>query len=107
MNKTELIDALSKNKVKRKDIKIIVEDLFRIIKDELAEGNNVKLVGFGSFNVVETEAQRRMNIQNNKYLYFKPSRRIKFRPSEDFMEKVSGKKEDRKISKKEWEKYKK
>ena len=52
MNKSQLIDVVSKNSgLKRKDAEAAVNSVFAAITSALAEGEKVQLIGFGSFSV--------------------------------------------------------
>lgn len=52
MNKTELIAAVAeKTGLKKKDAEAAVAAVFATIADQLAAGEKVQLIGFGSFEV--------------------------------------------------------
>ncbi len=54
MNKTELIAAVAaKTGLKKKDAEAAVAAVFGTVADELAAGNKVQVIGFGTFEVKE------------------------------------------------------
>ncbi len=58
MNKTELVAAVAaKAELSKKDAEAAVSAVFDSIKDALADGDKVALVGFGTF-AVKTRAAR-------------------------------------------------
>ena len=58
MNKTELVAAVAaKAELSKKDAEAAVNAVFDSVKDALAEGDKVSLIGFGTFSV-ETRAAR-------------------------------------------------
>ncbi|NPV52880.1 MAG: HU family DNA-binding protein [Firmicutes bacterium] len=58
MNKAELIsDVAEKVDLKKKDVEQVVGVVFDSIKDALAQGDKVQLVGFGTF-AVKKRAER-------------------------------------------------
>lgn len=62
MNKTDLIAAVAaKADLSKKDADAAVAAVFDAIKDALAEGDKVALVGFGTFSVKERAARTGLN----------------------------------------------
>jgi integration host factor subunit alpha len=59
----------------------IVDFLLERIKATLIEGENVKLSGFGSFNVIQRKGRLGRNPQTGQRLQLPPSRYVTFRPS--------------------------
>ena len=52
MNKTELVAAVAaKAELSKKDAEAAVNAVFDSVKDALAEGDKVSLIGFGTFSV--------------------------------------------------------
>lgn len=52
MNKTELVGAVAqKTELTKKDTEKVVNTVFETIMDNLAKGEKVQLVGFGTFEV--------------------------------------------------------
>lgn len=62
MNKTELVAAVAaKAEISKKDADLAVAAVFDAIKDALADGDKVSLVGFGTFAVKERAARQGLN----------------------------------------------
>lgn len=62
MNKTELISAVvASTGYQKKDVEAVVTSVFGEISKELQEGNKVKIVDFGVFEVRERDARNGVN----------------------------------------------
>ena len=62
MNKTELVAAVAaKAELSKKDAEAAVNAVFDSVKDALAEGDNVSLIGFGTFSVKTRAARTGLN----------------------------------------------
>ena len=67
MNKERLIKKLAqKNNTHNNEMKNIVESLFTLIKEELIEGKEVSIVGFGSFSIKKRKARVGRNPNTGK-----------------------------------------
>lgn len=64
-----------------REAKGIVELVLDKVKARLIEGEDVKLAGFGSFNVATRKQKRGRNPQTGETITLKPGRHIGFRPS--------------------------
>ena len=54
MNKTELIEAIAtRSNTTKTQTTSILNGLLNVIQENMASGNNVQLVGFGTFSVTE------------------------------------------------------
>ncbi|NLB51118.1 MAG: HU family DNA-binding protein [Clostridiaceae bacterium] len=62
MNKTDLINAVAaKTELSKKDSEKAVSAVFDVITEQLAEGEKVVLVGFGTFEVRHRAARKGRN----------------------------------------------
>ena len=62
MNKTELVAAVAaKAELSKKDAEAAVNAVFDSVKDALAEGDKVSLIGFGTFSVNTRAARTGLN----------------------------------------------
>ena len=86
MNKTELIAAIAeKTELSKKDAEKALTAMIAAITEELAEGNKVQLIGFGSFEVKTRAARTAFNPQTKqpielpaaKYPVFKAGKALK------------------------------
>jgi integration host factor subunit alpha len=67
--------------IPRKDSIRVVEGLFDIIKDDLEEGNDVMISGFGKWTVKAKKERRGRNPQTGQDLTIDARRVITFKPS--------------------------
>jgi DNA-binding protein HU-beta len=76
MNKTDLIDKIADHTgLSKVDAKRAAEAFIAIITDSLAEGEEVVLVGFGTFAVSKRNARKGRNPQNGKEINI-PARKV-------------------------------
>lgn len=62
MNKQELIQAVAdKSGLTQKDVKTALDATLAVVSDTLAQGDEVVLVGFGTFSVREQKARTARN----------------------------------------------
>ena len=62
MNKTELVEPVAaKAELSKKDAEAAVNAVFDSVKDALAEGDKVSLIGFGTFSVKTRAARTGLN----------------------------------------------
>ena len=58
MNKEELIKKLAqKNNTHNNEMKEIIDSMFNTIREELINGNDISIVGFGSFTIKKRKAR--------------------------------------------------
>lgn len=86
MNKSELINAVAeKAALSKKDSEAAVSAVLDVIAEALAQGDEVRLVGFGTFEVKKREARMGLNpktkepvpIPATKVPAFKPGKALK------------------------------
>jgi integration host factor subunit alpha len=65
----------------KKEAAELVEKVFEIIKDTLAEGEKVKISGFGNFVVREKNARKGRNPQTGQEILLDARRVLTFKPS--------------------------
>ena len=95
MTKAEVISEISeKTGIPKEDVSVTVEAFFSIVKDSMADGNNIYVRGVGSFVNKKRKKKIARNISKNTAIvideHFIPS----FKPSKVFVEKI---KESRKV----------
>lgn len=89
MTKADVINQISdKTGIDRSDVTTTVETLFAVVKDSMAEGENIYVRGFGSFVNKKRAKKIARNISKNTAIvideHFVPS----FKPSKVFVEQV-------------------
>lgn len=81
MNKHDLIKGLAQfAKLSNKDVEKIVDALVVTITKSLKKGEQVKLIGFGTFKVVKTKARIGRNPKTGKELKISSRKRARFVP---------------------------
>ncbi|PES13874.1 DNA-binding protein, partial [Bacillus anthracis] len=76
MNKTELIQKVAQETgLKRPQASLAVDTLLESIQQALQNGNNVQLIGFGSFEVRERAAREGRNPQSGETIDI-PARKV-------------------------------
>lgn len=81
-NKKTLANKLAKRTLlTQKEATQVVEALFDIIVDELKEGEDVSVVGFGKFYLYEHSPRPVRNPKTQVEMILKPYKSLKFKPS--------------------------
>ena len=91
MTKAEVISEITdRTGIDKTDVSVAVEAFFTVVKDSLAEGENIYVRGFGSFINKKRAKKVARNISKNTAIiideHFVPA----FKPSKVFVEKVKG-----------------
>lgn len=82
MNKVELIKEIAERiELTKKDIEAVLVAFQETVTDTLADGEDVKLVGFGTFEVVERAARIGRNPSTGATLDIPASKAPKFKAS--------------------------
>ena len=90
MNKTQLIDAVSKaTELKKRDVEAIVENLLDTIADEVAKGEKVQIMGFGNFERRENKERTVKNPRTGEPIQVAASKSPFFSASKVFKDKVN------------------
>ena len=84
MIKADLVDTVyEKLGLSRNDAAQIVEQVFSIIKETLANGENVQIVGFGSFNLRNKKLRVGRNPKTGEEIMISSRRVLTFKPSKN------------------------
>lgn len=85
MTKADIVNEISKNTgIEKLVVQKTVESFMDIIKDSLAEGDNVYLRGFGSFIVKTRASKTARNISKNVTITIPAHKVPAFKPSKTF-----------------------
>ena len=80
MNKTELVAAIAeKTELSKKDSEKALKAFIETVTDELAKGEKIQLVGFGTFEVTERAAREGRNPQTGAVMPIPASKAPKFK----------------------------
>lgn len=66
LKREEMIERLASRGFTKRDSKIIIQDVFDVITEALAEGESVHIHGFGTFNVREIKARKTHNVRTGR-----------------------------------------
>ncbi len=91
MNRGELISAVAENcKEDRKTVEEIVDATFSTIIDTLAAKHEVRLVGFGTFKIIERKARQGRNPSTGESISIAASNAPTFKAGKEFKDRVNG-----------------
>ena len=80
MNKTELIDAMaSKTGLTKKNAEAALNAFVETVSEQLAQGDKISLVGFGTFEVAERAEREGRNPQTGETMKIAASKAPKFK----------------------------
>ena len=90
MNKNELVKGIAEETaMSQKDAKSALEATLEIIKNHLANGDKVQLIGFGTFEVRDRAARKGRNPQTGAEITIPASKSPSFKPGKNFKEAVN------------------
>jgi DNA-binding protein HU-beta len=90
MNKNELIAAVAeKAGMSKSDATTAIEGVFDVITGALKDGDEVRIVGFGTFVVSERKAGKGRNPQTGEEIDIPASKAPKFRAGKQLKEAVN------------------
>lgn len=80
MNKNELVEAVAKKSGQTKvDAAKSIDAVFAAVTDALASGDDVRLIGFGTFSVSARAASTGRNPRTGEEIHIKASNQPKFK----------------------------
>lgn len=89
MTKAEVVSQISeKTGIEKTTVLATVEELMTTVKDNMSNGENVYLRGFGSFIVKERAEKTGRNISKNTALIIPAHNIPAFKPARSFLERV-------------------
>ncbi|MDR2781408.1 MAG: HU family DNA-binding protein [Holosporaceae bacterium] len=92
MNKTEITKAIAdKSGLTLKDSEKFLKSFTEVVEKALSKGDDVVLIGFGTFSRVKHGARIARNLQTGKTIQVPPSKTVKFRVGKNLKESVNRK----------------
>lgn len=86
MRKAELISEISdRTGIPKVDVLVSLENMFKIIKETLGEGENIYIRGFGSFITKKRAAKIGRNIKKNVAVEIPEHYIPAFKPAKEFL----------------------
>jgi DNA-binding protein HU-beta len=80
MNKTELIAAMAeKAQITKVDVAKALNAYIDVVKQQLAKGEKISLIGFGTFSVVDRPARSGRNPRTGKTIKIAAKKSAKFK----------------------------
>ncbi|MCI7789559.1 MAG: HU family DNA-binding protein [Lachnospiraceae bacterium] len=90
MNKTELIDAMaSKTGLTKKNAEAALNAFVETVSEQLAKGDKISLVGFGTFEVAERAEREGRNPQTGETMKIAASKAPKFKAGKALKDSVN------------------
>ncbi|PLX69887.1 MAG: integration host factor subunit alpha [Denitrovibrio sp.] len=91
MTKADIVELIHENLgLTKKDIAKVVDELFNEVRDQILEKNNVKISGFGNFEVKKRGRRIGRNPKTGVETVIEPRTVVVFRPSQIFKDEVNG-----------------
>lgn len=92
MNKTELIEAMmAKAELSKKDTEKAVKAFEAVVTEELANGGQIQLIGFGTFKTAERKERIGRNPKTNEEMIIEGGTYPKFTPGKSLKDAVKAK----------------
>jgi DNA-binding protein HU-beta len=89
VTKAEVIaEIATKTGVDKSDVQTVVESFFKVVKDKMAEGENIYVRGFGSFVNKRRAKKIGRNISKNKAIVIEEHFIPSFKPAKVFVEQI-------------------
>lgn len=93
MTKQDVINEISdKTGIDKADVQVTVEAFFTVVKNSMAEGENIYVRGFGSFVNKKRAKKIARNISKNTAIVIEEHYIPSFKPSKIFTEKIKSSK---------------
>lgn len=90
MNKAELVDEISKETgLTKKDSEAALKSFIGVVSKELSKGNDVQIIGFGTFSVGERAARSGRNPKTGETIKIAASKSPKFKPGKALKDAVN------------------
>ncbi|MBP3608389.1 MAG: HU family DNA-binding protein [Treponema sp.] len=90
MNKAELVDAIAKDTgLTKKDTELVVKSFVENVSKSLEKGEDVQLIGFGTFSVGERAARTGHNPKTGEKITIKASKAPKFKAGKSLKDRVN------------------
>lgn len=94
LTKADMIDHLTiRLRMPRQDARLIVDTFFREISQNLADGKEVKLSGFGNFELKDKKTRPGRNPKTGEEIPIKARRVVTFKAGQKFRSEIKPKKD--------------
>ena len=90
MNRNELVDAVTgKTELRKTEASKAVDAVFDAIAEALKGGDEVRLVGFGTFSVASRAASEGRNPRTGEKIKIAASKQAKFKPGKNLRDSLN------------------
>ena len=90
MNKSELVSAIAADtKLTKKDVEAVVKSFIDNVSKSLEKGDDVQLIGFGTFTVVDRAERKSINPATKQEMIVPASKSPKFKAGKALKELVN------------------
>jgi integration host factor subunit beta len=90
MLKSDLVNLLvAKRGITQRQAEQTIEHIFEAMRDELVQGNNIEIRGFGAFHVKEYKGYQGRNPKTSETIEVRPKRGVLFRTGKELRERVN------------------
>lgn len=90
MNKAQLVQKLAeKTKLSKVQSEALIDAALEIIQKTVQRGDDVKLVGFGTFSSVNRKAKKGRNLKTGEEVAIPGVRLPRFKPGKDFKSRLT------------------
>ena len=92
MNKSELVSAIAADtKLTKKDVEAVVKSFIDNVSKALEKNDDVQLIGFGTFTVVDRAERKSINPATKQEMIVPASKSPKFKPGKALKDLVNKK----------------
>ncbi len=89
MNKAQLVDVISDNvRMTKTEVESVINNAIEMIKKSVKKGDDVTLVGFGTFTRSKRKSRMGRNPQTGKEIKIPAMTVPRFRPGKEFKESI-------------------
>ena len=89
MTKADIVSEIAKSTgIDKASVLVTIEKFMETVKDNMANGENVYLRGFGSFIIKQRSKKTARNISKNEPMIIEAHKIPAFKPAKVFMEQV-------------------
>ncbi len=93
MNKQDLISQIADQaEISKQKAGVALDATLEAIRNSLKKGDDVRLIGFGTFSVADRAATEGRNPRTGEKIQIPASKQPKFKPGKELKEAVNGKK---------------
>lgn len=90
MSKDNLItEVIEQTKMTKKDVSQAISAIFQVIEHTLSQGEDISLVGFGSFKVLKREERSGRNPRSGNPITIPATKVVRFSPGKALKEAVN------------------